>query len=116
MKITFEIDDNEVLAALRAVMNGHGDTAATSAPDETPAPRRATKKAAAAPPQEPDDEPDEDLLGGDEYTMQDAVDRATELISAGKQPVIKKALADLGAKRVADLKGDQIREFIEALG
>ena len=57
---------------------------------------------------------DEDLLGG-EFTLQDAIDRATELVSSGKSAQVKAALAQVGAKRVSDIKPSNLKKFIDAL-
>lgn len=58
---------------------------------------------------------EEDLVGGGEPTMQDAVDKATAAISAGKQAEVKAALASVGAKRVSELHGANIAGFLTAL-
>lgn len=83
--------------------------------DEAPAkPAARTRKPAATKakvqepaPAEEEAEEDDDLLGnggGDtEYTLDDLVNASTELINAGKQGVVKGALADFGAKRVTEL-------------
>lgn len=78
------------------------------------------KKAAAKP--EPTPEPeeaesaDEDLLGDDEApTMADAVELATELVSDGRSADVKAALAEVGAKRVSELKGAGIATFVNTL-
>lgn len=53
---------------------------------------------------------EEDLLGGGddakEYTLEDAVTAATNLVSAGKAAAVKAALDKVGAKRVGELKGN----------
>lgn len=67
-----------------------------------------------APEPEADDE-DDDLLGGGAPTLEDAVAKATELVSTGKSAVVKAALAEAKAKRVNELKGDQIQKFLDAL-
>lgn len=109
---------------------------------ETPAakaPAKRTPKAAPAPEAEasttpavldttldqPADEPeaaaDEALIGTvvetKEYTLDDAVTAATNLINEGKVADVKAALAQAGgAKRVSELKGDNITAFMTALG
>lgn len=74
---------------------------------------------------EPADEPeaaaDEALIGTvvetKEYTLDDAVTAATNLINEGKVADVKAALAKAGgAKRVSELKGDNITAFMTALG
>ena len=66
-------------------------------------------------------EEEEDLLGGDnvivaEYTLEDAVAAATKLVSSGKAAQVKAALASAGgAKKVSDLKPENIGDFMTAL-
>ena len=105
-----------------------GEKTEPTPPDTKPAPAR-TRARAAAKPVEPDteevadepeaDEPEadaeEDVLGTDGPTMQDAVNRASELLHTGKTAEVKAALAALGAKRVSELKPAQIAPFIESL-
>ena len=79
-----------------------------------PAPAK-TKPAPVEEPEVEDEETeDEDLLGG-EVTLQDAIDRATELVSSGKSAQVKAALAQVGAKRVSDIKPSNLKKFIDAL-
>lgn len=63
---------------------------------------------------------EEDLLGGDvkHYTLQDAVARATKLVSQKKQAVVKAGLeAAGGAKKVSDLKTQEaIDTFMAEVG
>ena len=90
---------------------------ATAKPARTtkPAPAKpAPAKPAPEPEPEPEEDEDEDLLGG-EVTLQDAVDRATELVSSGKSAAVKAALAKVGAKRVSDIKPSDLKKFIDAL-
>ena len=96
---------------------------ATAKPARTakPAPAK-TKPAPVEEPEVEDEETeapveeteDEDLLGG-EVTLQDAIDRATELVSSGKSAQVKAALAKVGAKRVSDIKPSNLKKFIDAL-
>jgi len=85
---------------------------------EEPAPARkpATKpKPAPEPePEEEEEEADEDLIGG-EVTVQDAIDKATELVGAGKQAVVKAALKAVGADRVSNIPESKAAAFIAAL-
>lgn len=46
-------------------------------------------------------------------TPKDAISRATKLVSAGKTARVKAVLSELGAKKVSDLKGKKIAEFIQ---
>jgi hypothetical protein len=48
-------------------------------------------------------------------TLQDAVAKATELVSSGGAPKVKAALSSVGAKRVSELKGASIAAFLAAL-
>jgi hypothetical protein len=63
------------------------------------------------------EEAEDDLLGGGEtYTKEDAIKRATALVSGQKQAAVKKALAAAGAKRVSDLNDDEgIAAFMKSL-
>jgi hypothetical protein len=79
-----------------------------------PASKPAAKKAAAAKP-EPEASAEEDLLGGTEPTMADAVALATKLVSEGSAAQVKEALAKVGAKRVSELTDDNIATFVNSL-
>lgn len=48
-------------------------------------------------------------------TLDDAVKKATELVSAGQKDAVKAALAKAGAGRVSELSGDQIATFLGEL-
>lgn len=67
------------------------------------------------------EELEDDLLGGEEeatteFTKDDAIAKATQLVSAQKQSVVKAALVKAGAKRVSDLNdSDSIQVFMAAL-
>lgn len=129
-----------LLAAQRtapAPITVEAETATPAAPadEDKPAPKKTAKKPAAkktaaknadpAPEPTPEPAPAEDETGG--ATVEDetvtpeadllavAVARATELIGAGEQDVIKTALETAGARRVGLLKGDQIQAFLDAL-
>ena len=94
------------------------------------APKRRTRKAAAPKP-DPEPEPDEsdadvsvdditaddddDADEGEGGSVDDAVDRATALVQAGKQSAVRAALKEVGAKRVSELKPAQVGEFLAAL-
>lgn len=69
--------------------------------DEAPAP--AAQEAPA--PAEQDEGP----------SREDAVALATKMISSGKAPAVKEALAAQGVARVGELNSDQIAAFVEAL-
>ena len=122
MQIT--IDTNNISATDRALLEHLLGKKTTVEPVEEPkpaAPKPARKPAAPkpAPVEEPevDEEEDEDLLGGDEdeVTLEDAIARATELVSEGKAAKVKAALAKVGAKRVSDIKESSLKAFIDAL-
>lgn len=70
-------------------------------------------KKAAAPAPEP--EPDEDASEDGEDALEAAVSRATALVKEGKIPLVKKALAAAGAKKVSELTADQVDDFVAAL-
>lgn len=105
-----ELSDKDI-RILRAI-TGNADEVTGGAEDKpTPAPRKraAAKKAAAAPPVEDDS-------SGDEPSLEDAVALATELVADGKTAEVKKVLARLKVKRVSELEGDAIAEFLSAFG
>jgi hypothetical protein len=58
-----------------------------------------------------DDEPEET---GD-ATLESAVKRATELIGDGRGKEVREVLNSIGVKRVAELKGAKIQQFLDAL-
>lgn len=78
----------------------------------TSAKKAATKKAAA----KPKPEPEEDLVGGSQPTLQDAVALATTLVGKGKSAEVKAALKEQGVNKVSELTDpEDIAAFIEAL-
>jgi len=87
---------------------------ASNTPSTAPvAPAKAAKPAAKP---EPEPEPEEeDVLGAGVPTLDDAIALATKLVAAGKTSDVKAALAELDCKRVGELKGSQIGQFLEAL-
>lgn len=89
---------------------------AKAEPAAKPAKKAAAKPAKKAEP-EPEEDEDDDLLGDDEpeYTMADAVAKATEMVSGGNATDVKAALTDLGVRKVSELKPSQIAAFIAAL-
>jgi len=82
---------------------------------------RTGKKPEPEPEPEPeeDDEDDEDevedLIGGGEPTLDDAVAQATELVGSGQGAKVKAALKKLGVARVSALKGKAIADFLAAI-
>ncbi len=137
MQITIH-DTNELskldLQVLRALVGDAPAVVATKAAavaddDEDEAPKPAPKKAPAKkavapkpkPAPEPEDEDEDEPAEEDEAddaapTIQDAVERATALVSSGEQARVKEALASVGAKKVSELKGKEIAGFLESLG
>lgn len=132
MQITF--NTNELSATDVAILNvltgGEatplGTVAPKAAPKAAPAPAKAAP-AKAAPKAEPvveeeetptseeaGDTGDADLLG-DQPTMADAVSAATQLVSSGGAAKVKEALAEVGAKRVSEMKTEDIPAFLAAL-
>lgn len=104
------------LGILRALANtgdaapaveGAASTAKTAKQKDTP-----TLKSAPTPAPEEDEASPEESSGG---TLEDAVSRATALVSQGKTASVKEALAATGAKRVSELKGAMIGAFLKAL-
>ncbi len=101
--------------------------------EDKPAPKKTAKKPAAkkATPKKADPEPtpepepvadetdgatvEDEMVTPEADLLAVAVARATELIGAGEQDVIKTALETAGARRVGLLKGDQIQAFLDAL-
>lgn len=113
--ITFSTDDPQLAATILEAANAHDAGSTTPAPAAKKAAAPAAKKAAAAPAPDPEQEPEEDLLGTDAPTLEDAVKRATELVAEGKAAEVKAALATAGAKRVSELSGAKIQTFLDAL-
>lgn len=109
--------DYQVLALLGGVATApaaEAEKATTAAPKKT---TPAKKAAAAKPAPEPEPE-DEDLVGGgdDEYTLEDAVAKATAMVADGQAKEVKAALESVGAKKVSALEGDQIAGFMAEVG
>ena len=97
--------------AILALVAGTADTTIVQEPAKAPTP--APKKTPAPKPEpEPEDEDDEDLIGG-EPTVQDAIDKATELIGQGKQAKVKAALKAIGADRVSNIPASKAARFLE---
>jgi hypothetical protein len=130
MYISINIDTDNVNAedakVLRAISDAFSDDATVTALDVVKEDRKAeqakaatTKKAAPAAkkaaPAEPAPEPEEDASEDGEDDLDAAVSRATMLVQAGKTPVVKKALAAVGVKRVSELSADHVEDFLSAL-
>ena len=83
-------------------------------PAKKPAePKKAPAKTEPEPEPEPE-ETDEDLIGG-EPTVQDAIDKATELVGQGKQALVKAALKAVGADRVSNIPASKAAAFLAEL-
>jgi len=82
--------------------------------------KAAVEEAEAAVAAEAAEEPVEDLVGGDTdeatYTLEDAVAKATGLVSSGRAAEVKSALAQTSAKKVSELKGADLNTFMTVLG
>src|SRR4051794_28064333 len=89
-------------------------TTLLATPEEAPAPAPAKKApakkaaAAAAPPAE--EEATEEEPADGEVTLQQCIDKATELVGEGRAAEVKGALATLGVKRVGELEESQYAE------
>lgn len=111
--LTFDTADDAVLSdkdikILRAITGNADEVSAAAAAEDKPTPRKraAAKKTAAAPPA--------DETSDDDPSLEDAVALATELVADGKTADVKKVLAKLKVKRVSELEGDAIAEFLAA--
>ena len=106
-----ELSDTD--KAILALIQGDVPTATiVTEPAKVPAPKKAPAKTEPEP--EPEPEPEEDLIGG-EPTVQDAIDRATELVNAGKQALVKAALKVVGADRVSNIPASKAAAFLAEL-
>lgn len=63
---------------------------------------------------EPQDEPEEQQEPA-AATLEDAVNKATELVGKGRIADVKAALKDLGVGRVSELKPKQYQAFLDAV-
>lgn len=102
------------LGLLQALADQNGAAPAAKAPAAKTTPAAKPAAAKVTPPAAAETE-DEDVLGGGEATLEDAVARATALVSSGKTADVKAALAVVGAKRVSELSGAKIQGFLDAL-
>lgn len=104
-------------AVLVLLTSRDGAPAATvvTEPAKKPATKPATKPAPKPEPEpEPEEEAAEDLIGG-EPTVQDAIDKATELVNGGKQALVKAALKAVGADRVSNIPAAKAADFLAEL-
>lgn len=110
MQITIDTEAlSEQDVQILNLLLGYGE--AEEPTPEEPAPKATKAKAKPAP------EPEEDLLGGGDEapTVDDALARASEFISAGTPERVKAALALSGTKRVGELSPEDIPAFLESL-
>lgn len=113
------------VAVLRTLLGESGAETPAPAPKAAapaPAAKKAAPKAEKAAPEpepeveeEPEAEADEDLVGDDSPTMEDAVALATKLVSSGQAAKVKAALSEVGAKKVSEIKAGDIATFVNAL-
>lgn len=94
-------------------------------PKAKPGPKPKTKPEPAKEEPAPEPEPelpkeetpaDPETPTSDGPTLQDAVGRASELLSDGRADDVKAALASLGVQRVSQLKAEQVPDFLKELG
>lgn len=107
--------------AILALLTGASTHTVVTEPAKAPAKAPATKPAVKPEPEpEPEEEAEEeadddaDLIGG-EVTVQDAIDKATELVGQGKQALVKAALKAVGGDRVSNLPASKAAAFIAEL-
>lgn len=115
--------DNAALSRLFGVVTSpvvSVTTAVAEEPVKAPAP---APKAAAKPKATPKAEPvvetpaEDDLLGGSDPAAlrEQAVQKATELVTSGQSAKVREALTGFGVKRVSDLADDQLEGFLEVV-
>jgi hypothetical protein len=115
MQITIDTSNlSELDKSMLAFLAGGDETEEEPEEPAAPAPKTRSPKAQPAPEPEPEDE---DLLGGsdDSPTLEQAVARATQVVSEGGTATVKAALASVGAKKVSELSADKVADFMAAL-
>ena len=116
--ISFSIKDGTVVtedqrSALLLLLDQAAEETEKSEPDaDQPDVAYTTEKQPEIP--EAPDEPDEPATES-EYTLEQAVELATHLLSEGKTSVVRKVLRELGVKKVGDLSGDDLVQFMKQL-
>lgn len=125
MQITFDTNylsdlDQRILWLLLDADGAAAPKAEKAAPAAAPAAKGAPKAKAAPKAEEPVEEPEEAVEEdqgetGTDDTMEAAVALATKLVSSGQAAKVKAALSEAGAKRVSELKDEDIPSFIAAL-
>lgn len=103
--VSFDPTDESDLEWVRNLLNNPEESEAPA----KPAPKKSAAKAKPAPEPEPEEE------ASDGPTLEDAVARATELVSEGRAADVKGALQNFGVKRVSELEESQVEAFLEAL-
>jgi hypothetical protein len=101
--VTFDPTDEADVEYVTSLLAG-------AEPEEAAPAAKPKGKAKAAPVEEPEEEE-----AAEGPTMQDAIDKATELVGEGRAAEVKGALANFGVKRVGELDESQVAEFLEAL-
>lgn len=108
ISISFDPNDAADVEYVQSLLGG------AEAPAAAPAKKAAPKKAAAKAP-EPEPEAEEEAGDDEGVTLQQCIDRATELVSEGRAAEVKGALSNLGVKRVGELEESQYEEFLAAI-
>jgi len=80
---------------------------ATAKPEPTPEPDE--------PEEEPEEAEDDNLLGDEVPTRDDAVQIVSKMIDDGEAPKVKKVLTKFKAKRLSEVPDEDIPAFVEAL-
>lgn len=110
MKITIDTDNlSDLDIAMLSFLAEQGEVAEE---EPEPEPAKPAKKAAPAAPAKKEPESEDDDAAP---TMSDAVAAATQLVSSGEAAKVKAALSEVGAKRVSEMKEDDIPAFLAAL-
>lgn len=114
--VTIQFDTSEDISGLIAALSGGSAPAApaeAAKPAATKTAKAAAKPAAAEP--EAAAEADDAPAAAEGPTLDDAIERATTLVSEGKAAQVKAALTSVGAKRVSELTDKTIGGFMDAL-
>lgn len=106
--VSFDPADDADVEFIRNMILGNVEV------EEAPAPKKAAPKKAALGAAAPEPEPEADEDEGP--TLEQAIEKATELVSEGRAAEVKGALKELGiSKKVSELEGDEIAQFLEAV-
>lgn len=108
-------EDKEALAQLFGSDRVAEKTPEVTVVQHTPAPKAKATPPPAKKPEPVKEEPVEDLISGGPDLREQAVQKATELVTSGKSAAVREALSGLGAKRVSDLADDQLEAFLATL-